>query len=374
MALFACLGCMTYLPSAKDLAVWRRWLGIYTVVFWEKRISYKSLVVGPAWVGDMVMAQALYKAINRHSNSAEIHVVAPAWSRPLLDRMPEITKVHDLDVKHGELGLQKRYQLGKSLKCELFDQALILPRSYKAALVPMFAQITKRVGELGEFRYGLVNHVLSSNKNKGLPTACNYLRYAEINADINQVKNEFAPALTVDSENQARVIDAFGISQASPLIACMVGAEYGPSKQWPKQHFVGLIDQLTAQGLEVCILGSQKDADIADEIETSCRQKVSNLCGKTSLLDVIDILASCSAAVSNDSGLMHIAAAVDVPVVAMYGATSPVYTPPLHPKAKSFYMKLECSPCWKRSCQYQHYRCLKDILPEQVGKAVLDRL
>lgn len=331
-------------------------------------------MIGPAWVGDMVMAQALYKALLHHSNSAEIHVVAPAWSRPLIDRMPEITKVHHLDVKHGEFALSKRYQLGKALRQESFSQALILPRSFKSALVPMFARIPKRVGELGEFRHGLINSVISSNKSKEIPTVSNYLRYAGVNADINQVKSDYAPALMVDSDNQVRVIKAFAISQASPLIACMVGAEYGPSKQWPTHHFVSLIDQLTAQGLEVCILGSQKDAVIGDEIEKSCRHSVNNLCGKTSLLDVIDILASCSVAVSNDSGLMHIAAAVDVPVISMYGATTPAYTPPLHTKAKAFYMRLECSPCWKRTCQYQHYRCLNDILPEQVSKAVLDRL
>ena len=331
-------------------------------------------MIGPAWVGDMVMAQALYKALKVHSNPAEIHVVAPAWSRPLLARMPEISKVHDLDVAHGELGLKKRIRLGKSLKSELFTQALILPRSYKAALIPWYAGIPKRVGELGEFRYGLVNHIVESNKNKHIPTVCNYLRYADINADIALVKQEYSPALSVDVANQKLLIEKYEIPQEAPLVACMVGAEYGPSKQWPKEHFVESINQLTEHGLNVCLLGSHKDEGIGSEIEKLSRHAVVNLCGKTSLLDAIDILASSSVAVSNDSGLMHIAAAVDVPVVAMYGATTPAYTPPLHAKAKSFYMNLECSPCWKRTCQYQHYRCLKDIVPDHVVKAVLKRI
>lgn len=322
----------------------------------------------------MVMAQVLYKAIKAHSNSAQIHVVAPAWSRPLLERMPEITKVHGLNVAHGEFGFKKRYQLGMSLRAESFAEALILPRSYKAALVPMLAKIPKRVGELGESRYGLINHVLSSNKSKKIPTACNYLRFANINADITRIKKQFAPELSVDRENQAKVIEKLAIPQDSPLVACMVGAEYGPSKQWPMEHFISLINMLHEQGINVCLLGSQKDAVMGKKIESSCQQAVENLCGKTSLLDVIDILASCSVAVSNDSGLMHIAAAVDVPIVSMYGATTPQYTPPLHSNAKAFYMKLECSPCWQRTCQYQHYRCLKDIVPEQVFKSVLDKL
>lgn len=331
-------------------------------------------MIGPAWVGDMVMAQALYKALSAHSNSAEIHVVAPAWSRPLLERMPEITQVHELDVAHGEFGLKKRYQLGTSLRSELFTQALILPRSYKSALLPVFASIPRRVGELGEFRYGLINTVLASNKDKHIPTVCNYLRYAQVDVELAQVKSDYVPALTVDAENQTKVLKAHGLTQQAPLIACMVGAEYGPSKQWPPEHFASLINMLHEQGLEVCILGSHKDAVVGNEIEKLCQRPVANLCGKTSLLDVVDILASCSAAVSNDSGLMHIAAAVDVPVVAMYGATTPSYTPPLHDKAKAFYMKLECSPCWQRTCQYEHYRCLKDIVPEQVFTAVLDRV
>lgn len=331
-------------------------------------------MIGPAWVGDMVMAQALYKALCAHSNSVEIHVVAPAWSRSLLERMPEITQVHELDIAHGEFGLKKRYQLATALRSESFTQALILPRSYKSALLPVFAGIPKRVGELGELRYGLINTVLGSNKSKQIPTVCNYLRYAQVDAEIAQVKSDYAPALTVDAENQKKLLKTHGLSQQAPLIACMVGAEYGPSKQWPPEHFASLINMLHDQGLDVCILGSHKDAVVGSEIEKLCHQSVANLCGKTSLLDAVDILASCSAAVSNDSGLMHIAAAVDVPVVAMYGATTPFYTPPLHDKAKVFYMKLECSPCWQRTCQYQHYRCLKDIMPKQVYAAVLERI
>lgn len=320
------------------------------------------------------MAQALYKALKSHSNSGDIHVVAPAWSRPLLQRMPEIAQIHELDVQHGEFGLLKRYRLGRSLRVESYVQAIILPRSFKSALVAKFAGVRKRIGELGESRYGLINHIVASNKDKHLPTVCNYLKYADIDADINQVKRDYAPALVVDAHNQAKLIEAHALPQSAPMVACMVGAEFGPSKQWPMEHFITLIDMLVDQGLNVCLLGSHKDAEIGEQISASCHYPVINLCGKTSLLDVIDILASCSAAVSNDSGLMHIAAAVDVPVVAMYGATTPAYTPPLHDNAKAFYMQLTCSPCWQRTCQYQHYRCLRDIVPAQVFKAVMARV
>ncbi len=322
----------------------------------------------------MVMAQSLYKALVLHSNPVEIHVVAPLWSRDLLLRMPEITRIHGLDVAHGEAGLKKRYLMGKYMRKERYSKALVLPRSFKSALIPYFAKIPIRVGELGESRYGLINHVLISNKDKHLPTSCNYLRFADVNADITQVKKNYAPKLTVNQQNQQILLKRYQFTRTRPLIACMVGAEYGPSKQWPADHFARLINMLTDQGLDVCIFGSGKDVVIAEKIQRLCRHPVYNLCGKTSLLDAVDLLAVCDVAVTNDSGLMHIAAAVDLPVVAMYGATSPSYTPPLHPRARIFHMKLACSPCWQRSCQYHHYRCLTDILPGDVFDAVIDRL
>lgn len=322
----------------------------------------------------MVMAQALYKALASDSTSAKIHVVAPEWSRPLLTRMTEISSIFSLGVDHGEFGLAKRFKLGKQLRSESYSQAIVLPRSFKSALVPWFAQIPKRIGDVGEFRHKILTDKFSSNKDKQTPNACNYLRYIGVDADVARIKKEFSPQLVVDVENQREVLGRHAITTDAPLVACMVGAEYGPSKQWPVEHFATVIDLLKDQGVNVCILGSSKDEQTGNKIESLCRHTIYNLCGKTSLTDVIDMLAACSAAVSNDSGLMHIAAAVDVPVVAMYGATTPLYTPPLHAKAKSFYVKLTCSPCWQRTCQYGHYRCLRDIMPQDVFSAVLSRL
>ncbi len=322
----------------------------------------------------MVMAQALYKALHSDSTSAQIHVVAPEWSRPLLARMPQVSKVHSLDVAHGEFGLFKRRHLGKQLRSEGFSQAIVLPRSFKSALVPWVAKIPRRVGDIGEFRHGLLTNAFPSNKDKSIPSVCNYLRYINIESDITLVKKQYFPELSVDHANQAKVLEDNAIAADVPLIACMVGAEYGPSKQWPVEHFASLIKMLKQQGMNVCLLGSAKDIEVGQQIESQCDESVFNLCGKTSLLDAIDILAACHVAVSNDSGLMHIAAAVDTPVIAMYGATTPAYTPPLHSKAKSFYVRLACSPCWQRTCQYQHYRCLKDIMPQDVYSAVMSRL
>ena len=322
----------------------------------------------------MVMAQVLYKALHRDSTSAEIHVVAPAWSRPLLTRMPEIRKIIELDVAHGELGLSKRLRLGKTLRFEQYTQAFVLPRSFKSAIVPWAAKVPQRVGDLGEFRYGLLTRIYPTNKDKSIPNASNYLRYLDIDADIAMLKRDYKPHLSVDAVNQKKILQSHNIELNTPLVACMVGAEYGPSKQWPAEHFAALINLLGEQNLQVCLLGSAKDLPQSEKIQALCKHAVFNLCGKTSLTDAIDLLAVCRVAVTNDSGLMHIAAAVDTPVVAMYGATTPGYTPPLHPRAKVFYLDLECSPCWQRTCQYDHYRCLKDIVPQNVFTAVKSRV
>ena len=322
----------------------------------------------------MVMAQVLYKALHRDSTPVEIHVVAPAWSRPLLTRMPEIENIIELDVAHGELGLSKRLRLGRRLRLEQYAQAFILPRSYKSAIVPWAAKVPRRVGDHGEFRYGLLTHRFPTNKDKSIPNACNYLRYLDIEADIARVKRDYLPQLNVDAVNQQNLLQQHNIELNTPLVACMVGAEYGPSKQWPVEHFAALIELLCDHGMQVCMLGSTKDSSQSHKIQSLCSASVLDLCGKTTLTEAVDLLAACRVAITNDSGLMHIAAAVDVPVVAVYGATTPSYTPPLHPRAKVFYLNLECSPCWQRTCQYHHYRCLKDILPADVFAAAVARI
>lgn len=318
----------------------------------------------------MVMAQALYKALHHNSTSAEIHVVAPVWSRSLLTRMPEISKIISLDIAHGELGLGKRYRLGKSLHNENYTQAIILPRSFKSALVPWFAKIPRRIGEIGECRHMLLTNKYLTNKKKEIPNVCNYLRFLDIEASVSDVISNYSPSLTVDKDKQAELLNNFGLVSDTPLVACMVGAEFGPSKQWPYEHFANLIDLLREQNINVCILGSDKDQQSGNRIQSLCKSSILNLCGKTSLTDVIDLLSACDAAVSNDSGLMHIAAAVNTPVVGLYGGTTPAYTPPLHARAKSFYVRVTCSPCWQRTCRYNHYRCLTDILPKDVYRKV----
>lgn len=318
----------------------------------------KILVAGPAWVGDMVMAQSLFITLKQRSHPVEIEVLAPAWSNPILARMPEINSVINLGVAHAELGLLKRYRLGKSLRDKKYDQAIIIPRSFKSALVPFFAQAKQRTGYRGEMRYGVLNDIRSLDKTVLKKTVQRYVNLG-LEADVTQAPVIPFPKLRVDKENQQQLIENLKLSLNKPIIAFLPGAEYGEAKRWPLDYYAELANKIYAQGMQVWIFGSVKDYTAASTISKG--NSAINLCGKTTLTDSIDLLSVCKSAITNDSGLMHIAAAVNIPVVAIYGSSTPDYTPPLTNKAKIQYLNLECSPCFKRDCPLGHTNCLKNI-------------
>ena len=334
-------------------------------------MSQKILVVGPAWVGDMVMAQSLFKAIKQQSPDSILHVLASDWCNALLARMPQVDCMHKMPVGHGKLGLKARKALAKELCSEQFDSAYVLPRSFKSALIPWMAKIPKRIGYRGEMRYGLLTklHVLKDHKR--FPNVCNYLRLLDIETDIDQVRNEYAPELQTEVGKQHALANRFSLDTTKPIFALMIGAEYGPSKQWPPEYYGQLASRLCDEGGQVVLLGSAKEKSLGEEVRIASENTGLNLCGETTLDEAIDILAMATVAVCNDSGLMHIAAAVDTPVVALYGGTTPNYTPPLSKNARALYLDLACSPCWKRECEYDHYRCMRDIRIERVLDATL---
>lgn len=331
----------------------------------------KVLVVGPSWVGDMVMAQALYKLLRQQNAQTEIHVVAPPWSLPVLERMPEIVRGIELDVGHGELGLGRRRSLGRRLRAERYGRAIVLPRSAKAALVPWFAKIPRRTGFRGEWRYGLLNDVRSLDASLD-QTVKRFVALGEPRGTPPQpvLPAALQPKLTSDSRNLDRLRAQHSL-QGQRLVALMPGAEYGPAKRWPAPHFGDLAAALASRDRDVIVLGSAKERAIGDEVIARAKHpRVRNLCGSTSLADVVDLLAAAEVAVSNDSGLLHVAAAAGAPVVAIYGSSSPKFTPPLTPAAAIVTLALECSPCFARECPLKHLNCLHGLLPTVVLQAV----
>lgn len=328
----------------------------------------RILIVGPSWVGDMVMAQSLFKVL-KAAGPCEIDVLAPEWSLPILARMPEVSRGVVMPLGHRKLEIGTRWRLGKSLGTVGYDQAIVLPNSLKSAMIPAFGGIPQRTGFRGEMRYFLINDMRMLSKHR-LPMTVQ--RFVALGRGIHQALPDPLPRpkLVADAANQQTLPGRLGLSLNRPAIAFMPGAEYGPAKQWPLPHFATLAEQLVDRGFQVWILGSNKDREAGDIVAADQEQHVVNLCGRTELGDAVDLLALSRAAVTNDSGLMHVAAALDLPQVAIFGSSTPHHTPPLSDRVAIRYLGIECSPCFKRTCPLGHTRCLTEITPESVADAL----
>ena len=318
------------------------------------------LVIGPRWVGDMVMAQTLFAGLKSKYPETPIDVVAPSWATPLLDRMPEVRTRIDAPFRPKEFGLAARWRLGRALAGR-YDEAYVLPGSWKSALVPVFAGVARRIGYRKEMRYGLLTRMPALPKALKRKTADTYFRLAEIAGPRPD------PKLQVDLANRDRLLAAHGLTLGA-YVAFMPGAEFGPAKRWPSRHYAALARARMEQGDRVILLGSPKDAEVGDEI-SDLAPGVVDLTGQTRLEDAIDLLSGARFAVCNDSGLMHVAAAVGTPLVAVYGSTSAENTPPLSPRAEIVSLRLSCSPCHEKICPLGHLDCLERLEPAVVVDA-----
>lgn len=335
----------------------------------------KIFVVGPSWVGDMMMSQSLYRTLKALHPAATIDVMAPAWCRPLLEKMPEVNQAIPMPLGHGALAIGERRRLGKQLKESGYTHAYILPNSFKSALVPFFADIPKRTGWRGEMRYGLLNDLRPLNK-EAFPLMVE--RYIALAYDKQKVQKAadipqplLSPKLSVSNDDITATLNAFSLPTQRPAIGFCPGAEFGPAKRWPHYHYAALAQKLiTEQGYQIFLFGSQKDREAGEEIKQSltpeAREACFNLAGETSLEQAVNLLASCKAVVSNDSGLMHVAAALDRPLVALYGPSSPDFTPPLSDKARVIRLITGYHKVRKGDAEQGYHQSLIDIQPEQV--------
>jgi heptosyltransferase-2 len=315
----------------------------------------------------MVMAHSLVQLLAARRPDTDIDILAPQWSLPIIERMTEVRQGIVLPTRHAELGLRKRSRVAAQLRTNDYEQAIVLPRSLKAALVPWLAGIPRRTGYRGEMRYLLVNDVRPFDEAELDQTV---KRFCALGLDRGDTLADIPnPALSVSSENQARIMDKLGLRPDKRLIAMMPGAEFGPAKCWPIEYFAELAAKLGQAGFDICVLGSANDANAGEEISRG--NGAHNLCGQTELADVVDLLAASEQCISNDSGLMHIAAAVGTRVIGIYGSTSPGFTPPLTDNRVLHDLKLECSPCFQRECPLGHLRCLRDIKPDRVYESVI---
>jgi len=331
----------------------------------------KYLIIGPSWVGDMVMAQSLFIDIKLREPDALIDVLAPAWTSALVNRMPQIRQLIETSFEHGKLSLLTRYEIAKSLRENDYTNAIILPNSIKSALVPLIAKIPVRTGFVGEHRWGLVNDIRRLNKTELPMTVQRFIALGQANKNsVRTVDSIPAPKLEIDQAGVAKVQDEFAlISKTSVLVLCP-GAEFGSSKQWPIEYYAALADHYLANNWQVWLLGSENDLPICQKISQINGNKCRVLAGKTSLPQVIDLLSLANLVVSNDSGLMHIAAALQIPLVAVYGSTDPSHTPPLSKNHAIAKLDLECSPCFKRTCPLDHHNCMQQLQVDQIIQLV----
>jgi len=330
----------------------------------------KILIIAPSWVGDAVMAQPLLRRLRERYPDAVIDAFAPAWVAPVLERMPEIRRVVINPLTHGEFSLKLRWKLGRALRLDHYDHAIILPNSLKSALIPFFAGIPLRTGFKGEMRFGLVNDLRHLDK-QALPLMVERFAALAENPGAPLRRPVENPRLTADKDRVQTTLAKLGLFPKKTVIAFCVGAEYGPAKRWPAPHFAELARMLVNAGHEIWLLGSHKDAEIGAEIERSSNGAARNLCGQTELDEAIDLLAAASLAVVNDSGLMHIAAALNKPMIALFGSSSHGFTPPLSDLARIVSLNLPCSPCFKRVCPLGHFDCMMKLTPQRVFEEVV---
>jgi heptosyltransferase II len=330
--------------------------------------NQRILIVSPSWVGDMVMSQTLYSLLKSQDDSVQIDVMAPAASKPLVSRMPDVSQSVLFDVDHGEIRIGYRRRFARALRANRYDRAIVLPNSLKSALVPYFARIPQRTGYLGELRYGLLNDIRRLDKVQSPRMIDRFMRLGMQPGET--LPEHQQPALSVDEENQFECVSRLQLDTSVPILGLCPGAEFGDAKRWPEAHFASLASAAVKAGMQVWLFGSARDRVLAAEVVSQIdrRQQVNchNLAGKTTLLDAIDLLKLCHHVVTNDSGLMHIASAVGCHTVALYGSTSPDFTPPLSDRAEIIRSTIECSPCFSRECPLNHKNCLNELLPSTV--------
>jgi heptosyltransferase-2 len=329
----------------------------------------QTLIIAPQWIGDAVMSEPLLRRLA--SRGERLSVAALPWVAPVYRAMPQVDQVIDLPFAHGRLDLAKRRQLAAELRGR-FDAAYILPNSIKAALIPALARIPQRIGYHGEGRYGLLTERLP-NPSGTPPMVTFYAALAGPGADP-----QARPRLVVDSAVRQAVTQREQLVPGAYWVFAP-GAEYGPSKRWPTSHYGALAASLHARhGEPVMLLGSAKEKELCEAIAAAAPEACRVLAGQTSLPDAMALIAAARGVVSNDSGLMHVAAALDIPQAAVFGSTSPLHTPPLNPRARVLWLKgqsdLDCIPCFERTCRYGHTRCLTDIGAQSVARALDDAL
>ncbi|MFZ5522836.1 MAG: lipopolysaccharide heptosyltransferase II [Pseudomonadota bacterium] len=330
----------------------------------------KILIIGPSWVGDTMLMQPMLLRLKQLHPDCRIDVLAPPWTEVLLRAMPEVSGVIINPFPHGALQLSERYRLGKQLSLEQYDQAIVLPNSFKSALVPFFAGIPLRTGFTGEFRYKLLNDARKLDKD-AMPLMVQRFAHLAENTGVSIVRPLSDPRLEITQAQRDATLHKLGLVLDKPVAVFCPGAEYGPAKRWPASYFAEIAQRLQRHGYAVWLIGSARDREVAENIIALGNPGGRNLCGNTDLLDAIALLSCAQLVISNDSGLMHLAAALNRPMLALFGSSSPRFTPPLSGQAHVLKLDIKCSPCFKRECPLGHFNCMRQLDPNMVWEKLI---
>jgi len=313
-------------------------------------------------VGDAILSEPLIALVREPYEEPVVDVLAAPWCSAVYARMRGIRQVIESPLVHGRLDLPARRLLADRLKASRYSRAIILPNSWKSALVPWLARIPRRTGYIGEFRYGLLTDARRLDR-KALPRLVD--RFAALAAPPGTlIPMPPSPVLVPDLVNRNAAARAMHLRTDPPIVVLCPGAEYGSAKRWPPTHFADLAARFLALRHQVWLVGSPNDKLAASSVLQASgdgARSILDLTGRTDLGTAIDVLSLASIVVSNDSGLMHAAAAVGVPLVALFGSSSPVYTPPLSPLARVAKIDIACSPCFKRECPLGHFKCMREL-------------
>jgi len=327
----------------------------------------RILVIAPHWIGDAVMSLPLISLIHTKFPNFNIDVLCTPWVSPIYRACPDVKTIMERDFEHGALQWGLRQATAQELKKQGYEMAFVLPNSLKSALIPWLARIPKRIGYQGEFRFGLINLSLPNPSRQARTPMMEH--YAKLLGSVPGQKNDLhnlpLPKLKIDRTLQQWAVGKIDQIGGGPVYVFAPGAEYGPAKRWPTNHFAQLANQILEANpdAKIIVLGSQADHTLGQAILEGAHpsNRIHNWCGAIRLDQSMALIAQCASLISNDSGLMHIGAALSIPQIAIFGSSNPKHTPPLSSKAQVIWLGLDCSPCYQRTCPLGHLNCLNQI-------------
>lgn len=325
----------------------------------------RILIVAPSWVGDAVLSEPLIAVLREPLQEPSIDVLAPPWCAPVYARMRGVGDIVESPFRHGELSLKRRRLLAQELRARGYAIAFVLPNSFKSALIPWLARIPRRIGYTGEMRRALLTDARRLDRRNLVRLVDRFVALAVPPGRV--IPTPPAPVLVPDVSKAGAAVRDLGLSTRRPVAVLCPGAEFGPAKRWPAEHFTTLAQRFLDDGFAVWLMGSPNDQAAASPIAAAVPE-ARDLAGRTDLGTAVDLLSLASVVVSNDSGLMHAAAAVGRPLIALFGSSSPEYTPPLSPLARVARIEIACSPCFQRECPLGHFKCMRELDPAAVHR------